>query len=84
MDVGTETELGDATPGSSLVSVSPPAYTAEAEPINEQQVLDKSHPRGTVEGLDDNYDGVVHITGTRCTVLESEIKARRQQTGKSP
>lgn len=80
-DVATTTEPEEPTSGPSTIPGSPPAYTPNAEPINEQQVLDKAHPRGIVEGLDQGYDGVVQITGTRCTVLESELKSRRQQAG---
>lgn len=84
MATATEPEPEEPTSGPSAAPGSPPAYTAEAEPINEQQVLDKAHPRGVVEGIDEGYDEVVQITGTRCTVLESELKSRRQQAGASP
>jgi hypothetical protein len=55
----------------------PPAYTPEAEPINSQQILDKAHPRGAVEGMGDGYDGLVQTTGIRCTILEDELKLLR-------
>lgn len=81
-DVGTETEPIEAPnlieAGPSLSS--PPAYTAEPDPLYAQQILDKAHPRGTVTGLGD-YDGVVHTTGLRCTVLEDELKVRRSKFG---
>lgn len=76
VDVAVATDPS-TTPVAPTFVGSPPAYTAEAEPVNAQQVLDKSHPHGSVEGLDDNYDGVVLTTGVRCTVLESELKNAR-------
>lgn len=60
----------------------PPAYTAEPEPINAQQVLDKAHPRGAVDGMGGDYDGIVEITGIRCTVLEDELKLLRAKNCK--
>lgn len=62
----------------------PPAYTAEPEPINVQQVLDKAHPRGAVEGMGSDYDEIVRITGVRCTIFEDELKLRRAKNCESP
>jgi hypothetical protein len=55
---------------------SPPAYTADPDPNYAQQVLDKAHPRGVVNGMGP-YDGIVQSTGLRCTVLEEELRSRR-------
>jgi len=81
-DVGTETEPIEAPTlieaGPSLSS--PPAYTADPDPLYAQQILDKAHPRGVVNGMGD-YDGVVQTTGLRCTVLEDELKTRRSKFG---
>jgi CO dehydrogenase/acetyl-CoA synthase epsilon subunit len=46
-----------------------------------QQILDKAHPCGVVDGMGD-YDGVVNVTGLRCTVLEEALKAKRVKFGK--
>jgi len=81
-DVGTETEPIEAPnlieAGPSLSS--PPAYTADPDPLYVQEILDKAHPRGVVNGMGD-YDGVVQKTGLRCTVLEDELRARRAKFG---
>lgn len=81
-DVGTETEPIEAPnlieAGPSLSS--PPAYTADPDPLYAQEILDKAHPRGIVTGMGD-YDAIVQTTGLRCTVLEDELKSRRSKFG---
>ena len=62
----------------------PPAYTAEPEPVNAQEVLDKAHPRcrGTEAPIDEAYDAIAAATEIRCNVLEEELKARKAEHAK--
>ena len=57
----------------------PPAYTADPEPVSEQEVLDRTHPRrhGREGIVEDEYNVLVDALGVRCSVLEEEIKLKR-------
>ncbi|ORX33969.1 hypothetical protein BD324DRAFT_643657 [Kockovaella imperatae] len=65
----------DEVPGPSRKE-DPPAYTAEPEPVNVQEVLDQAHPKATSVVIHGAYDAVVSAAGRRCTVLEEDIKRR--------
>lgn len=61
---------------------SPPAYTAKAEPINEEEVLAHAHPRDApffAYHVDDDeyYDFLQHSVGLRCKGFEDELDRRR-------
>jgi len=62
----------------------PPAYTADPDPINEQEVLDRAHPRrhGRDGIIDEEYDTLVEALGVRCNVLEEEIKLKKVEQEK--
>jgi hypothetical protein len=63
----------------------PPAYTADPDPTNERQVLDRAHPRRHGRGgvVDGEYDTLVDTLGIRCSVLEEEIKLKKADREKS-
>ena len=79
-DVGTSTDAVESLDVIEAGPSSPPAYTADPDPVYAQQILDKIHPRGVVSGMGE-YDGVVKTTGLRCTILEEELKTRRAKFG---
>lgn len=82
-DASTETDPLPSSPAGPSNEPLPPAYTAEAEPVNAQQVPEKAHPRGIAEGIDDAYDEVVGTVGVRCLELENELKGLNLSRGKS-
>jgi hypothetical protein len=57
----------------------PPAYTAEPQPVDAKEVLDRAHPktRGHGEDVEEEYETLVEGLGMRCTVLEEELEAKR-------
>ncbi|OCF33867.1 hypothetical protein I316_04579 [Kwoniella heveanensis BCC8398] len=68
----------DSNPGS------PPAYTAQPEPINKAQVLEQAHPRshGHDDDVEDEYEMLVDALGMRCTVLEGEMETKKAERAK--
>ena len=91
-DVGTLTDPVEVLPPAGPSSPSspegaqdtPPAYTAQPDPINEQEVLDRAHPRKASVNVDvvDEYDVVVRATGVRCSVLEDAIAQKKAEKAK--
>ncbi|WVF69679.1 hypothetical protein IAT40_004458 [Kwoniella sp. CBS 6097] len=68
----------DSNPGS------PPAYTAQPEPVNKAQVLEQAHPRshGHDDDVEEEYDMLVDALGVRCTVLEEELQTKKAERAK--
>ena len=62
----------------------PPAYTADADPINEQEVLDRAHPRrhGRDGVVEEEYDLLVDNLGVRCSVLEEALRLKKEDREK--
>ncbi|KAK8847502.1 hypothetical protein IAR55_005360 [Kwoniella newhampshirensis] len=81
-DAGTETNPV-AGPSHLHGSPEPPAYTAEPEPINHAEVLERAHPRAAGLGgvVDEEYEVLVDALGVRCSVLEDELKMKRATGG---
>ncbi|WVQ83168.1 hypothetical protein IAT38_005306 [Cryptococcus sp. DSM 104549] len=92
IDASTETDPLPTTPSEhATVSPLPPAYTAEPEPINAAQVLERAHPRddashrhshGRDELVEDEYEVIVDALGMRCEVLEEELRLRKVEREK--
>lgn len=80
-------EASTSTTGSvSAVHDHPPAYTAQPDPIDEKEVLDRAHPRQRGHGgdADGNYALLVEALGMRCTQMEEKLlsdKAERVKNG---
>lgn len=82
-DAATETDP-IAGPSHESMSPMPPAYTAEAEPLNSKEVLDHAHPReeGHNGEGDEAYEALVEALGIRCTVQEEELQIPKAERGK--
>lgn len=78
-DVAVNTEPESLAVGPSTSPGSPPAYSAEPDPMTAEHAPGKVHPRGLVGGIDDRYDAIVQSTGIRCTVLEHELNNKRSE-----
>lgn len=66
------------------MSPHPPAYTAEPDAVNAEQVLDHAHPRelGHHGEGDEAYEALVNALGVRCTVIEEEVQLRKMEKAK--
>lgn len=92
-DVGVSTDhveirsvIDEAGPSTPLASSSspaaqdhPPAYTAQPDPINEKEVLDRAHPKQRGHGGDaeGDYAALVGALGMRCTEIEEKLLANK-------
>lgn len=83
-------ESVETAEGSTSVAVTPshdhpPAYTAQPDPIDEREVLERAHPRqrghgGDVEG---DYAALVGALGMRCTEIEEKLQSDKAERAKN-